>query len=398
MPEQIPRDEPTIVTGDRLVDDGSYKLVAEVDDKIMQYYPSVTPFIYLLKKAKANGRQQVENYKYEHLEEDQYPRDLTVASTAAAGGTSITVETGDYLKAAKNYLYMNTRTREHVILTEDPSSDTLANVTRAIGGGGAAMDVGDTLTFIAPVHPEADVMGTIKTIKETRLYNYAEIIRTPVGWSGRTANTRYYGGREPARLRARAMFEHRKSQELSLLFGRRHSETVSTSKGNRLRTFTGGAEYWIKSNVWDLNGQPLTYRALVDWMAFSMELGDSGNNNGPGVKWLIVGRDLATEIESFMWDKIRYKPLSDKIGVRAGSFTCTNGTLNIMVHPLFKGEHAGWGFLFDMKHMWYVHYRNRDSQILKNRQDPSYDGYEEEIMTDFGLKMGLEAAHGLVKL
>jgi hypothetical protein len=390
MPEQIPRDEPTIVSGDRLVEDSSHKIIADVHDEILAYYPSATPLITFTGKLKK--KRQVHYYKYEHLEVDKYPRTVTLSADALATATSIVVETGDYPKLAKNYHLLNTRTRTQVVVTATPTTTTvaIANV-----GAAAPMTAGDTLEFIAPVHQEADTLGSIKSIKETKLENYTEIIRTPMGWSRRTADTGYYGGNDPKKVRARTGLEHKVSIERAFLFGKRYSRTTADSK---LQTFTGGAEYWIKSNVWNLGGQSLTERGLVEYLEYAMELGDGGYLNGPGIKTAMCGREFMTVLEFWGRDKIRYEPLSSKLGMRAAQFVCSHGTINIVPNPQLTGDHAGWCFLFDMNHLWYVYHKNGDTKLLRNRHARSFDGSEEEYLSDVGLMLDREASHGLIKL
>jgi hypothetical protein len=394
MPESIERDEPSIIAGDRLVTDNeSLKVIPEVQNTIIKIFPSATPLT-VLTTRKQSRKREVGYYKFEHLEKDKYPRKVTVNTAAAAGATTIVVETSDYTKLAKNYVLLNTRSREQVVLTETPASGTLSNVVRAIGGGGAQMNVGDTLLIQRPVQQEADTLGVIRSIKESRKYNYTEIIRTPMGWSGRNANTSYYGGSDPEQVRAATAIEHRISQENAAFFGKRHTRTTGD---NKLQTFTGGLEYWIESHVWDLDGNTMTERGLVEWMEDVMALGDGGYINGPGVKWLYAGNSLLTEIEFFARDKIRYEALSSKIGMRAGQFNTTHGTLNIMRHPQFTGDHAGWGFVVDMNHVRYAYHRNRDTMLLKDRHQRSFDGAEEEFLTDCGWQIEEQFAHGIIK-
>lgn len=392
MPEAIPRDEPTIVDGDYYTDDGDFKVVADVSDQIVKIRPSAAPLLVLQNRAKR--RRTATYYKFEWLEEDVEPRKMTLASAATSGTSTLTVETDDYNKAADNYVFMNMRTREQVLLTETPSSETLSNVVRGIGGDQAPMVAGDVLEMQGPIHPEGDTLGAIKTIKEERIYNYSEIVRTPMGWTRRTANTRYYGGRQPMNIRRRRFLEHRRSLELRGFFGKRHTRTVT---GSQVQTFTGGAEYFIKSHVWDMNGQTLTERSLKEWMESSMEEGDSGNINGQGVKWLFCGNSIITEIEDFASERIRYKPLMDKIGFRAGSFTTSHGTINIVKHPLFTGDHSGWAFLLDMRHVRPVVFRGGGTKLLRNRHARSFDGEEHEYLTDMGWIFENQVAHGIIK-
>ena len=394
MPEGIERDEPDIIAGDRLVDDSDIKVIPEVQDTIIKIFPSATPLTVLQSKAKARQR-KCGYYKFEYITKDKYPRKVTVAAVSAAGSATIVVETDDYPKLAKNYVLLNVRTREECLLTADPTSGTLSNVVRNIGGTGSfQMNIGDILTIQRSVQQEADNLGTIRSVKEIKDYNYLEILRTPMGWSGRTANTSYYGGSDPESVRAATAIEHRISMENAAFFGKRHTRVTSE---NKLQTFTGGLEFFIESYVWDLDGNVLTERGLVEWMEDVMALGDGGYINGPGVKWAFLGNSILTEIEFFARDKIRYEPLSSKIGMRAGQFHTTHGTLNLMRHPLFVGEHSGLGFIVDMNHVRRAYYQGRDTMLLKDRHGRSFDGAEEEFLSDCGWQVEEQFAHGIIK-
>jgi len=399
MPDAaIPRDEPTIVTGDRLADDGSIKVVKDVEDRILRIFKSATPLIVLQNQTKKTRTSHY--YKFSFFERDLQPDKLTVAAAGAAGATSIVFVLNDKKKAAKHQVYMNTRTREQVLLTENPASDTFSNLARAIGGGGADVAVGDSFELQGTVHPEADEIGTIKSVVENEVENFTEILRVPAGWSGRTANTEYYGGPEPKELKFDAMQQIKIRLERRAFFGRKHSRTTTNSKGATvLQTFTGGAEHFIKSHIWDLNGNALTERGLVEWQEDVMALGDNGyiNRGGDAVKWLFAGNSLITEIEFFARDRLRYEPLSSKIGMRAAQFSSTHGTLNIIRQPQFTGDHSGWGFVFDMAHFKRVNHKGRDLKLYANRQSPSFDGEEVEYMVDAGWQLDNQAAFGIVK-
>lgn len=391
MPDpRVPRAEPSVIRGDRLVEDSSVKIVLQMQDSFVKLYKSATPLTVL--KNRVGKKRVVPNYDFRWLEVDKYPRRVTLTAAATATGTTLTVGSSDWSRMAANYVYLNTRSREQVVVTADPST-TSVTVVRNIGGSAAPMVAGDTLELQAPIHEEGDTLGSIRSITETSNQNYTEIIRTPMGWTGRVANTQYYGGSDPNAVRARTMIEHRISIERRGFFGRRHTRTTAN---NRLQTFTGGLEFFISSHIWDLDGNTITERGLVEWMEDVMELGDSGYVNGNAVKWLFAGNSLLTEIEFFARDKIRYEPLSSKIGFRAGMFQSSHGQLNIVRHPQFTGDHSGWGFVVDMKHVKFVPHKGRDTMLLRNRHARSFDGAEEEFLTDAGWQIENQIAHGIL--
>lgn len=393
MPDpSIARAEPTMVDDTRFADDSTHKVIAQVQDSIVKLFPSATPLVVF--RSKAKQKRETGYYKFEWQEVDKQPRKITAAAGVSSSSTTLSVQTNDYLKVGDNYVFVNTRTRESILSNQAQTSDSLAGLVRGIGGGAATINAGDVLEFLAPIHPEGDTLGTIKSVKEDKIFNYTEIIRTPMGWTGRTANTKYYGGSDPRAVRARTAIEHRISIELRAFFGKRHTRTVT---GSQLQTFTGGGEYWLTSHVWDLDSKALTERGLVEWQEEVMALGDGGYINGKGVKWMFTGNAPMTEIEFWGRDKLRYEPLSSKIGMRAASFHSSHGVLNIIRHPQFTGKHAGWFFVVDMNHVRYVYHTGRDTRILENRHANDFDGTKHEFMTDCGWQWELQNAHGYGK-
>lgn len=389
----VPRTDPTVHTGVRDTYNVGSRIVDDVFPEVLMRDPNAAPLTVitsLLRKTRT-----VSHYKFDVFEKDLLPRRIVIAAAVTSGATSITASTGQGARAAVNYVFMNTRTREHVLVTA-VSTDTLT-VTRGIGGVQDAMDAGDVLDFQRPVFVDGASKGTYKSTKEDTQYNYCEIIRTGFGFTRRDAHTAQHGGKDPAMERKAQGVEHAISIEKSGMFGRRHSLVDATS--GRLQTFAGGLEFFIKSNVWDLNNTTPTLGMIYEFLETAMTYGDSGNRQGNGSKYLLASPRWLSLFVALIDNQIRYvNPQTRegvRIGLKIGVIDSPHGELKIIRHPLLVGDHADMAFMLDLNHVRKVVFEGGDTKLLRDREDPSVDGSEEEYLSDIGWQIDLEDAHGI---
>lgn len=382
-----PRTAPTMVTGTRGPENvDSLQVIADVSDDIIFYEPTAAPFMSLSNKFR--GSRTLTQRRGDWFEEDSYPRSVSVLSQVLVGATSIVLESGQGARVAARYVMLNTRTRESVYVTS-VSTDTLT-VTRAIGGDQAQMEAGDTLVFLRPVAEDGAGIGTLKTIQAVNKFNYTEIIRTPYGLTGRMENTDLYGGRDLNHRRKRMGVEHKKSIEKAYIFGRRNS---ITGAGGHEITFTGGAEDFVQTNVWDVTGLSLTNRAFVEFLEEVMKHGRGGNRFGSGVKYLFCSAPWLTEIEFWAQPNLRYEPLDDELGLSARSYTSSHGKVMLVHTPIFDEYHPDRALLVDLNHVTPTVHQGRSTKLLKNRQGNDIDGVQEEYFSDIGIQWEHEHAH-----
>lgn len=387
----VPRTDPTLVAGMR--DPGSttsQRIIADVKDEIALYMPSANPVTTITSHLRR--KREATQFQYDWLTKDEFPRNSTLSAGVTSGATALVLAAGHGDRVAANYVLLNKRTREHVLVTL-VATDTLT-VVRGIGGVQEAMNANDILEFQRAVFEDGAGIGTLKSIKEDREFNYTEIIRTPFGFTGRQKNTSMYGGKDPMTERKWQGIEHAHSIENMLLFGRRHSRTGT---GGKLQTFSGGIEYFLRSNIWDLNGNIPTERAFIEWLEVAMLYGRGGNLDGTQTKYLFCSARWLTVIEQWARDKIEYRPIDKRVGLKVGFFDTAHGTVVLVKQPLFVGDHGGLAMLLDMNHVRYVNHQGRDTKLMEGRQANDVDGEQEEYLTDCGLELELEAAHSMVK-
>jgi len=92
-------------------------------------------------------------------------------------------------------------------------------------------------------------------------------------------------------------------------------------------------------------------------------------------------------------------PPSSTYGVQMTTWLTPYGTLQLKQHPLLS-ENAtfnSWGFIVDPARVVYRYLRGRDTQYLENRQSPGADASKNEFLTECGLELQFETAHGVFK-
>lgn len=367
------------------------RVIADVADDIVFIEPKAAPLCAILggirKKRKAT------QYRVDWMEKDPLPRRLTVTGAVTASATTVNVIAGDGVKAAANFVLQNTRTKEQVLVTV-VATDALT-VTRGIGEGNAIMNDGDTLIFTRAVYPDGSALGAMKSTVERDEYNLCEIIRTPIGFTGREMNTDLYGGSDLLSERTAQAVEHNKSCEYAFLLGRRHSLTHANG---HLQTMMNGLENVIETNVWDLGGvvNP-TYASFTLWLEHAMQHGKSGKRFGRGVKYLYASDHWLTVIQSWMEAQLEYRPLDKQIGVDAATIVTTHGTVKVVPEPILSEFHSDMAFLLDMGDLRYVYHQGRDTKLLKNRQGNDEDAYEEELFSDISIEIKNQRAHGIAR-
>ena len=388
-----PRAANTLISGFRGPENiVAQNVIADIADELFLYAPKKTPLITMTGRLK--DKRKVTQSRFDWIEGDEYPRELVLTAAALVGDTTLDVTAGDDARTKAGDIYMCVRTREHIRTVSTASA--VVTVTRAIDGGNQVDLVsGDVLVLTAYVAEDGADIATAKSTVDVDQFNYTEIIRTEYSLTGRDIAQSLYTGRDLPATRRRKAIEHAKSMELRFMFGKR----ASTSGSSHLITYTGGVEYWIRSNVWDLQGvSTIDPRGFDEFLEEAMRWGDGGYRNaGMGNKYLFCGSSILTELNWMAKSKLEYRTLDDTIGLSCMTYNSQFGKLNLIGSPILDYNHKGWAFLLDLNHVNYVYMQDRDTQVLENRQGPGIDGISEEIRSDVGCEVTLEASCALIK-
>lgn len=389
----LPRPEPTGVTGARAAEDNlANRLVVDMQDKILLYAPNVTAFLTMTGYVK--GSRTAYNVKYEWMEKDQKPRKLSVVGAQTDTDTTIEASANDVAKLANGDVLRNVRTGENILVSDASISagDTDFTVVRNIGGGAAPMVDNDTLIILGPNYPDYSEIGTEKSIVEYANYNLCEIVRTPFSFTGRDIATEFYGGSDVDNETKWQAIEHKKSIEYKMYFGKRHD--IAATGGVKRRTFMGGLDQAIVSNVWNNGGVLLTQRTIDEVLEEGLRWGKGGSlQGGAAMKYLLASARWMTELSAIFHDRIRVEVLDKTIGFSATEYLSPAGKVRFVHSPLLDEYYPGVAYLVDFNHVDSVVLRGRGTKLLRGRESNSRDGESYEYFSDVGLQVQFERAH-----
>lgn len=391
--EPLARTEPTNVSGYRTPDAlNTSRVVVDMQDRILLYQPDVTPFLTMSGRVK--GKRKAINRKFEWLEKDFKPRKLTENGAITDVGTTLNVAAGDGSKVSKNDYLRNTRTGD-IMLVSSIATDALT-VVRGIGGAGVAGVDADVYVILGSSFPDNSLIGDMRSINEYNNFSYTQIFRTAFGFSGRDLVTELFGDTDKAIETKWQGVEHKKSIEYAAYFGKRH--VIAAAGGVAERTFTGGLEWAIQSNVWNVGGVALNSRVFNEFLEEGLRWGKGGRlQGGAALKYLLCSSRWLTEINSWAESRLEYRVLDDEIGFAAMEYKSPHGRVRLLSSPLLDEYHPDYAFLIDFNHADYVYLRQRDTRLLDDRQENDRDGEAYEYMSDCGFQFSFEQSHALLK-
>ena len=373
-------------------------LIRDVDSEVQFETPEAAPLTAMFKVL--NKREAAAQRNFEWFFVQDYPKQLTVATAATAAATQVVISAGEYTRLARGMQILNTRSSEVFVVggAAEPSSATIDIIGRA---GAAAMEVGDSLRIIGSAHEENHDKPAIRSQGETRFSNYTQIHESAYGVTGRAQNTSSYMGNEKAYERKKLMVRHNQEIEEILINGVRYQSSTAGPVNSSELTQTGGLNYWIGSNVWNLGGTRPTKGQFFDFLAYVYQKGPSGyeNKGGPSSgKMIVYSPAWAQLIDSFFEEKIQYDQVSTKLGVKIGFVQSSVGECMLKLHPMFgRPGYQDRLYILDMPLLGYKPHKGRDTEIFENVQTPGGDRYEALIRSDFGLEAsGDERAHGRI--
>ena len=385
---------PTVVTGSRLTTVGiqSARRRVEMLDTIFQYDANATPTLAILSKR---APQSVSGSpKYQHLEDQPLPAkttfstgyNATATSIVVASGTGVYFRIGDVLNfpTASGFSGVG-----EIALVTGVSTDTLT-VTRNYDGdqtNGGSVSSGDNLQIIGNVNAEFAGARTIKTTTEAVKTNYLQIIRTPFAVSNTLEGSSLYGGNDLTYQRQKAATQHALECERAVLWGKAYENTSTATRA------TGGFFSLVTSNVVNANGT-LTWSTMESLFEKVFRYGSPN-------KLLVMSRRIATQLDLIAEARVVTSTGDTSYGVNIGRLTSTHGNVMTVVHDQLVDDWAGYALVVDLENVRLRYLTNKDGQRLgmlrTNIQANDADGEEDEYLSELGLQLMLESAHGILK-
>lgn len=368
----------------------SSEKVVDMDNQIKMLDPDESQFTTMLMQisSKDSVREQI-NW----LEDQLFPRLSALAASAASADTTLVVTTGQgaYFRA-KDIVRIAT-TGEAVSVTSI-STDTLT-VVRALGGVTAASAAsGGDLLIVGNAAAQGATLGTRHITKKVLGFNYTQIQRDPFGFTGTEAVIETYGGPAPMHEEVKKLVEHKRAIEQTLFWGAR---SFTSAAPNSIGT-CGGAVEFISTNIHNPAGQ-LTNALFDTYLQADLQHGSKN-------KVLFASPLMARAISGYL--KNAYAPVTvdtRMFGAKVDAYISGAYGWNIPVvvkrswndFATTSTQYGGWGFIIDMDYVQLRPMRERNTQLLRNRQANDADEITSEYRTEFSLEFATEATHALIK-
>lgn len=303
------------------------------------------------------------------------------------------------------HILHNHRTGEYIRLTETPSSDTLANVTRGFGATTAADTAdGDVWTILTlgqfeGANPVSAVYEEPET-KQNFIQTFNSTVEVTNAFKGSVLRTDIDGPLTDRRIQALELIS--RDIEFAYLFG---MPLKVTGTGNNW--YTGGiagSKFVENSNSWGVQADPPTngvlrgadttgvvLKANLDlWLQQWMTVGSD-------TKLLFCGPSTYAAFSSYANSADNGYRIMQSEQVYGMHITVINtpfGEVNLAFHPLMK-EAVGYNDVavgIDLSHV--VQKTFEPLFLEPNVQTPGNDSYKEQYRAKLGLKLRFSNAFG----
>jgi hypothetical protein len=337
---------------------------------------------------------------------------VTAAAAESSGDTSIGIGTGEGDYIHKWDVLLNLETSEAVLVTAEPTTDTLT-VTRGFGSTTVtAMGSADKLFIIANAAEEGSRSITARSTVKDNKYNYCEIFKESINVTNTSEATTLYGGNDRAYLKTKHAVKLQRLIERAFWWGVRDQDTTS---GNNVIRSTGGilgnpadTSYGIQTNVTSNTG--VFYESDMETALESLM------RYGPRTKFMFCGPRALGVIRSFVTGVsgtaggagvINMLPKDKTYGLSIMRYLSPQGELNLVPHAMLYdmadsnadsgtwGDPAQLGVVLDMEQVFYKYLR--PISFYTNRQETDRDAKKDEYIGEVGVALKQEKHHGYIK-
>lgn len=345
------------------------------------------------------GRNEdVSDYKF-HWYEKGLPTQRIFINNAAgytSTATSIVVDDGAAGSASFNTkagtVLMNERTFEKMIVSADPTTDTITVARQKGTTVAASMVDNDALLIMGSSYEDGNTahIGAVQ-YDPVEKFNYCQIFGESYLLTRRALKVQFRTGDKLQETRRETLLTHLRGIESSAFFGEPLDEAgVGTSSSRR--TFTGGLYSVISTNIHDAGGA-LTYFEAMDFLEQDLRYGSQN-------KLVLAG---STAINA--WNKLaklemtmNAVPGEDSFGMAMKEIITPFGkSLYMMQHPMLSINPVfrSWMWIVDMDQFKVRIFD--DTQLIEHVQDNNVKRLEAEYYTDLGWEISQESTHAYWK-
>jgi hypothetical protein len=299
----------------------------------------------------------------------------------------------EYKAFRAGFAAMNERTLEVMWVSSSAAVDgTTSKITvvRGKGSTAAAMVDGDGIVILGGHSSEGDDVPTAIAMNPEKVRNWCQIFRDSL-YLTRTADaTKLRTGPDYAKKKRDLSEQHAIRMEQSFLFGTGVETTGANGKPDRT---TNGLLRFIVTNMED-------FSAGVDTDTID-DACEELFRQGSSTRLVMAGSGLLNTFNKAIKSSSQYNLNSGEsvYGVKVVEWITPFGRLLFKVHPLMSQNSTfrSWAFVVDTKNLKYRALKGRDTQYLKDRQNPGLDAILDELMTESGLEVNHESTHAVWK-
>lgn len=378
-----------------------------------------TPIFGLTGRA---GGMSVDDPEFNFWIETQALLRLQVNGALGSGATTIVVDSGDPDSSdmTKNY-GSALNLKEGDILMVEPGSDnatynpefirvrealsaTTFTAERGVGGSTPASISNDAfLMLVGSAYAEGTAAPKAVTRNPTKFNNYTQIFKDSYQITGTANATRARTGDAWSNDKKRKMFDHARSIEMALIFGRKSETAASSDNGLPVRTMGGLLQLIPTSRKTVLSGA-VTFdgasgtdllTAVYKVFDYASPAGDTrvafcGNS---ALNALNVRANAATNVRLNMDRTIKV------YGTEFREFIMPQGRLLLRTHPLLNiqgGIYSKSLLILDFASIKYVYLKGRDTKTADDVQNKDEDVRRGYVQTECSLMLdraGLTCAY-----
>lgn len=366
----------TVLVGPEVTTQNTANNPVGMDFAVYELEPSAAPLTVLME---AMGSKPAPNPKFEWLMDEGMPYLTTLTASALSSATAFAVaadifRVGDVVRfSALGFGVLITVTAANAF------SGTVLGTPVSAASGAEVFLVGNA-------NAELATMRELKFSQLTNDYNYDQIIRTPFGVSTTEMGMEHYGGPERDRLTKHFGIEHAKALEKTFWFGLRSINSVTRT--------AGGIQSYITTNITNDTGGLLE----AEWQTFLK----TGFRYGSTEKVAFCSPTGLAALEGYARSNIKTSGSSDHAsvyGIEMKQYVSGQGHVNIMLHRDWQDSavYGGYIFLIDMNNVKARPLQNvGQTQLLRNRQAPDYDGVKDEYRSETGIQVIQERTHAVL--
>jgi hypothetical protein len=254
-------------------------------------------------------------------------------------------------------------------------------------------------------YPEGDTSGVSISYDPSEYSNYTQIFRNSLEHTRTAKKTRLRTGDQVAQAKKEALELH--SIEMEKAFFMNGPKYVTTGSNNQPLRVTAGIRGFISTNKWDYRGQTglgttfcdtaanalLTYTWLLEKLEQIFRYGTQEKIGFCGNGFVLGINKMISVLGS---TSVVIGPATMAYGFKVQELICPFGTLLLKTHPLFNQDAVFRNDCVVLDTEYLIYRYVDDTKYKPNIQDNDLDGEKSEYLTECGLEVHFEKAHGVL--